>query len=167
MFSLSLVSRTLLSRTLLSRRRHSRKLVSQSITTILLLIVCSFASAADYPNMEGVWRGQVKIIESGIGKGVSSGGMSITESELDVTIEHQLEESFIGKSRSSTTPSSQASTRVWGSIRSNGKEAIFLTGNGGRGQIWFETNTRFEFCVTNLSEETVAAYCAILNKVEP
>jgi hypothetical protein len=132
--------------------------------SLALLSLTSFVSAADYPHMEGTWKGNVRIIESGIAQGVSSGGMNITEAELIVTIEHQVEESFIGKSRSTSTPSNQASTRVWGSIRSNGKEAIFLTGNGGRGQIWFENDTRFEFCVTSESLETVTAYCAVLNK---
>ncbi len=136
------------------------------ITATILLSFASLSIAADYPNMEGNWKGHVRIIESGISKGVSTGGMSLTESELAVTIEHQVEGSFIGKSRNSVMSASQPSTRVWGSIRSNGKEAIFLTGNGGRGQIWFETDTRFEFCVTSSSEETVTAYCAVLNKVE-
>lgn len=137
----------------------------RKIITMILLVLPSMASASDYPEMEGIWKGHVKIIESGIGKGVSSGGMSITETELIVTIEHQFEGSFIGKSRGSTTPSDQPSTRVWGSIRSNGKEAIFVTGNGGRGQIWFEKKTRFEFCVTNSSEGSLTAYCAELDKV--
>ncbi|MFT6438199.1 MAG: hypothetical protein ACJAVI_006285 [Candidatus Azotimanducaceae bacterium] len=133
--------------------------------SLTLLSLTSLVFAADYPHMEGIWKGNVRIIESGIAQGVSSGGMNITETELIVTIEYQVEESFIGKSRSTSTPSSEASTRVWGSIRSNGKEAIFLTGNGGRGQIWFENDTRFEFCVTSESADAVTAYCAVLNKV--
>ena len=56
---------------------------------------------------------------------------------------------------------------VWGAIRSTGQEAVFVTGNGGRGQLWFNRPDRFEFCFANQTPEQMTAYCAVLNKQSP
>ena len=95
---------------------------------------------------------------------VPKGGMEINEVNLVLDVEFQDEESFLGKSRTSATPNDQPSVRVWGTIRSTGDEAIFVTSNGGRGQLWFAGEDEFEFCVANVSEDSATAYCANLAK---
>ena len=56
------------------------------------------------------------------------------------------------------------SIRVWGAIRSTGEEASFITGGGGRGQLWFMGSEKFEYCVTNMQDEVMTAFCGILKK---
>ena len=116
--------------------------------------------------MVGVWEGRVRTVSSGpITEGtVARGGMVINEVDLRVTIEHQDGESFMGKSRSSATPGNQPSPRVWGTIRSDGEEAAFITSNGGRGTLWFASGNQLEYCITNLLEDSFTAYCAELTK---
>ena len=41
---------------------------------------------------------------------------------------------------------------------------MFVTGNGGRGQLWFTSPTRFEFCFANQTPAAMSAYCAVLDK---
>lgn len=145
-----------------------RKSVSSCFSVSLLALCLSGqqVSAADYPDMVGVWEGRVRTVSSGnVTEGtVARGGMVINEIDLKVTIEHQDQESFMGKSRASTTPSDVPSARVWGTIRSNGEEAAFITSNGGRGTLWFESAQTFEYCITNLLENSFTAYCARLTK---
>ena len=132
---------------------------------IMLLLAGSGALAKDYPDMVGVWQGKVRTVQAGVDE-VARGGMLVNEIELKVTIEHQDEESFIGKSRSSAMSFDDPSTIVWGTIRSGGDEAIFVTSNGARGQMWFMGPGRFEYCLTNKTDELATAYCAQLGKVE-
>ena len=58
----------------------------------------------------------------------------------------------------------QRSNPVWGAIRSNGEEALFIVGIGGRGNVWFVNETKFEFCLTGLSDNVISAYCGVLEK---
>ena len=50
--------------------------------TLMLIVPSPTVSAAEYTEMEGVWKGHVKIIEFGIRKGPSSEGMSLKETEF-------------------------------------------------------------------------------------
>lgn len=137
--------------------------------TLILWFCLPYAlisQAAEYPEMVGTWRGDVRIVESGSATEdeVARGGMSIRNVVLEVVIDAQDEETFMGRSRSSSMSSNQPSNRVWGTIRSKGDEAIFITSTGARGQLWFQAPSTFEYCVTNYNEELFTAYCATLDK---
>ena len=124
----------------------------------------SGAWAADYPNMEGVWGGTVSIVSSGdqVRAQVAQGGAVIQRTELKLTVSYQDQEVFMGESMSDA-PGAQP-VPVWGAIRSTGKEAVFVTANGGRGNVWFITPRQFEFCFANQTPEQMSAYCAVLDK---
>ena len=140
------------------------KSIGRSAFALFLLSCLPYpVLAADYPDMVGVWRGDVRLVQAGV-TGIAKGGMMVSDVKTTVTIEAQDGESFMGKTRNTQMTGSQASNRVWGTIRSNGKEAIFITSAGARGQIWFENEKRLEFCVTNLQEKQATAYCAHLDK---
>ena len=137
-----------------------------SVFLAVALFLPTILFAAEYPDMVGVWKGHVRVISSGqnVSDQVASGGAVLSEVDLKLTIDHQDGESFIGTSRSSNTPNNQPSTPVWGAIRSTGKEALFITSNGGRGNLWFGSKDVFEFCITNLNETVISAYCGVLKK---
>jgi len=124
----------------------------------------SGAYAADYPNMEGVWIGTVRTVSSGeqVRSEVARGGALIQELDFRFTVSYQDQEVYMGESISNA-PNTQA-VPVWGAIRSTGTEGVFVTANGGRGNIWFMTPTRFEFCFANQTPEQMSAYCGVLNK---
>ena len=135
---------------------------------VVLAVIFPFSSlfAADYPEMVGTWKGNVRIAESGLtteGE-VAKGGIQISNVVMTVRIDAQDGETFVGKTRTTATPPDQPSPAVWGTIRSGGKEAIFLSENGARGQLWFKDATHFEFCVTSMNETVATAYCAELTK---
>jgi hypothetical protein len=136
------------------------------ISAAVLLFFTQSAISAEYPNMEGRWVGDVRVVTSGTSSQVSSGGAVISESELVFTVDYQDGETFIGRSQSSDTSGSSAGISVWGTIRSTGLEAMFVTSTGGNGLIWFESPTVFEYCYTNVTEESATAYCAVLTKEE-
>ncbi|MCH8265118.1 MAG: hypothetical protein IIC10_06935 [Proteobacteria bacterium] len=136
------------------------------ISAAILLLFTQSAISAEYPNMEGRWVGDIRVVTSGTSGQVSSGGAVISESELVFTVDYQDGETFIGRSQSSDASGSSVSINVWGTIRSTGLEAMFVTSTGGNGLIWFESPTVFEYCYTNVTEETATAYCAVLTKKE-
>ena len=135
---------------------------------VLLLAVFLIASvqAQTFPDMVGKWTGTVQVISSGnIDRDrLDRGGVVITEVELELIIDAQDGETFIGRTRNAAAPASNPGAHVWGSIRSTGREAIFITESGGRGQLWFESDTEFEYCFTNLEEGSITSYCARLHK---
>ena len=131
---------------------------------VLLLFFAGFAFSAEYPNMEGIWVGSIRVVSSDTTGQLSSGGAIISESELVFTVDYQDREAFIGHTRTSSMSSSTASINVWGTIRSNGEEAMFVTSTGGNGLIWFEGPAAFEYCYTSISAESATAYCARLTK---
>lgn len=134
---------------------------------ILLAFITAASQAADYPDMTGTWSGSVRTVSSGeeVRGEVARGGALLQEVDLRVTVDYQDGEVFIGES-SSSAPNSRP-VPVWGAIRSTGQEAVFVTGNGGRGQLWFNSATEFEFCFANQTPEQMAAYCATLSKQVP
>ncbi len=154
--------------------KHRQVLYHQLIEGIILKKLSAFLSvalilpaslfAAEYPDMVGVWKGHIRVVSSGQSDQVASGGAVLSEVDITVTIDHQDGESFIGKSRSSDTPRNQRSTPVWGAIRSTGREAMFVTANGGRGNLWFGEENSFEYCITNLDDSAISAYCGLLTK---
>lgn len=133
-------------------------------SAVLLLVCSQSAIAADYPSMEGVWVANIRVVSSGLPGQVASGGAVITETELILTIDYQDRETFIGRYHSSDVSSSSEDASLWGSIRSNGEEAMFVTSTGGNGLIWFENDTHFEYCYTNVTEEVITAFCAEMTK---
>ena len=134
------------------------------LSCLFLGFVVSGAYAADYPNMEGVWHGTVRTVSSGeqVRAQVARGGALIQKLGLKLTVSYQDQEVFMGETIS-TAPDAQP-VSVWGAIRSTGKEGVFVTANGGRGNIWFTTPTQFEFCFANQTPEQLSAYCAVLDK---
>ncbi|MFT5690909.1 MAG: hypothetical protein ACI92E_000233 [Oceanicoccus sp.] len=126
------------------------------------LLASTHVFASDYPDMLGVWSGNVRIVSSG--EDVAQGGAVISNVDLTVTIEYQDGESFLGSSRAATTAKSQPSLTVWGAMRSTGEEAIFVSSDGSRGQLWMKAKDSFEYCLTNLLDGTFTAYCGILKK---
>lgn len=120
--------------------------------------------AAEYPDMVGVWSGTVRTVSSGeeVRNQVARGGAVIAQVDLTFTVDYQDQEVFTGESRSSSA--NAVPLPVWGAIRSTGQEAVFVTGNGGRGQLWFSSPKSFEYCFANLTQEQMSAYCAVLTK---
>lgn len=133
------------------------------VALLPVLLGSSAVLAEGYPDMVGRWSGQVKVVQAGTGE-VARGGMEIREVELNVDIVAQEGESFMGRTRNSAMGRDQPSNRVWGTIRSTGTEAIFATSAGARGHLWFQGDSQFEFCITNVQEALVTAYCAELQK---
>ena len=136
------------------------------ITVALSLLLANFAYSAEYPNMEGRWVGNIRVVSSDASGRLAAGGAIISESELIFTVDYQEGETFIGRSRTSNMSDSAESISVWGTIRSNGEEAMFVTSTGGTGLIWFDSSNSFEYCYTNITEELATAYCANLIKPE-
>ena len=136
----------------------------RKLLCLLLGSSISAAYAADYPNMEGVWVGTVRTVSSGeqVRTQVARGGALIQVIELTLTVTYQDQEVFIGESISDLPNALPVS--VWGAIRSTGKEGVFVTANGGRGNIWFTTFSQFEYCFANQTPEQMSAYCAVLDK---
>ncbi len=137
--------------------------MSRAIALTFFLLAGS-VHAAEYPNMEGAWMGIVRTVSSGeeVRSQVARGGAVIQEVELTFTVTYQDGEVFTGETRS--TAANSVPLSVWGAIRSTGREAVFVTSNGGRGQLWFSSPTEFEYCYANLTQEQMSAYCAVLAK---
>jgi len=129
------------------------------------LLVTPVVFASEYPDMVGVWNGNVRIVSSG--EDVAKGGAVISNVDLTVTIDYQDGESFLGSSRAATTPKSQESLTIWGAVRSTGGEAIFVSSDGSRGNLWMKGKDSFEYCLTNLLEGVFTAYCGVLTKSLP
>ena len=136
----------------------------KKLMCLLLSFSMSSAYAADYPNMEGVWVGTVRTVSSGeqVRSQVARGGALIQVVELKLTVIYQDEEVFMGESIADL-PDAQP-VPVWGAIRSTGNEGVFVTANGGRGNIWFTAPDKFEFCFANQTPEQMSSYCAVLAK---
>ncbi|MCZ6659425.1 MAG: hypothetical protein O7C67_19240 [Gammaproteobacteria bacterium] len=134
------------------------------LVCLFLGFLVSGAYAADYPNMQGVWAGTVRTLSSGeqVRTQVARGGALIQDIELRLTVNYQDQEVFIGETISDL-PDAQP-VPVWGAIRSTGEEGVFVTANGGRGNIWFTNPSQFEFCFANQTPEQMSAYCAVLDK---
>jgi hypothetical protein len=135
----------------------------QKIATWILLAFPFSAVAQEYPDMVGTWSGGVRVVSSGTGE-VAQGGMLISEMNVRIMIDHQDQESYMGRIRTSQMSSSDPSNRVWGTIRSNGEVALFITSNNASGQLWFNGDSEFEYCTANMQEDIVQAYCARLSK---
>ncbi len=133
--------------------------------TLMVCCCCLSGTAlAEYPDMVGLWTGNVRTVSSGeqVRGQVARGGALIQRVNLRLTVEYQDEEVFMGIS---TTGAADAEpTPVWGAIRSAGDQAVFVNADGGRGQIWFASPTRLEYCFANQTPEQMSAHCAVLEK---
>ncbi|NKB32158.1 MAG: hypothetical protein GKR91_03590 [Pseudomonadales bacterium] len=141
-----------------------KRTILSSLCLISAILVVIQSSAQEYPDMVGFWTGTVRVVSSGGGERLDVGGVTITEIDLELTIDVQDRETFLGRSRTSDTPRDNPGQHVWGSIRSTGEEALFITEVGAQGQIWFSSETSFEYCLTNLVDGTITSYCAQVNK---
>jgi hypothetical protein len=137
------------------------------ITLIIALFFGGAAHAVEYPDMVGLWAGEVQTVSSGeqVSSQVARGGAVIETIHLEFTVSYQDGEVFIGESLSSAAGAEPVP--VWGAIRSTGTQAVFVTDGGGRGQLWFNSPSRFEFCFANQTPEQMSAYCAVLDKQPP
>ena len=133
---------------------------------VSFLLAGSPVFAQEYPDMVGVWKGHIRTVSSGapVDSQVARDGAIISEMDVKVTIDYQDGETYIGKVRDSLMGKNDRSIPVWGAIRSNGKEAMFIIGTGGRGNLWFMGPNKFEYCASNVDEGVVSAYCGILEK---
>jgi len=136
----------------------------KKLIALLVSIFVGNAQGANYPNMEGIWAGTVRTVASGeqVREQVARGGALIQKLNLKLTVTYQDQEVFIGESTSDAVDTEPVS--VWGAIRSTGKEGVFVTANGGRGNIWFTNPNQVEFCFANQTPEQMSAYCAVLMK---
>lgn len=148
----------------LANSAYRASMIPGRLMCLLLGLTMSSAYAANYPDMQGVWEDTVSTVSSGeqVRKQVARGGALIQDIELKLTVNYQSDEVFIGE-LFSNLPDAQP-VPVWGAIRATGKEGVFVTANGGRGDIWFTTPSEFEFCFANQTPEQLSAYCAVLDK---
>ncbi|PCI79190.1 MAG: hypothetical protein COB20_05245 [SAR86 cluster bacterium] len=141
--------------------------------TLHKFFFCSFVlflplslNAQDYPEMEGLWKGHIRMVESPklVSSGLATGGVIISEADLVLTIIAQDGEVFIGTSRLSTMSNDAEPIHVYGSIRSTGTEGLFIDSLGGHGQLWFQDGNNFEYCYSSLGSDSIISYCAKLQK---
>jgi hypothetical protein len=134
----------------------------------LVLVLPFSINAQSYPKMTGVWNGHIRIVESPNLEDIrlAVGGVMISEVDLELTIVAQDEEVFIGSSRLSNMASDAEPIHVYGSVRSTGKEGLFIDSLGGHGQMWFQDDDKFEFCYTSLTGGSIISYCAELEKAK-
>lgn len=132
---------------------------------VILTLFSLTARSENYPDMVGVWKADLRTISSS-GE-VARGGMVVSEVTATVTIDFQDREVFLGKVRLSSMGKNDPSVKMWGAIRSNGEEAMFIGDDGTRGPIWFKDEKTYEFCVTNLSDDgAMMGYCGVFEKQE-
>ncbi len=133
---------------------------------LLLLILPLSLFGQSYPEMTGLWKGHIRIVTSPnlSSDDLVAGGVIISEADLELTIIAQDGEVFMGTSRLSTMESGSAPIRVYGAIRSTGKEGLFIDSLGGHGQLWFEDSNNFEYCYSSLGTASIVSYCAKLQK---
>lgn len=134
--------------------------------SFLVLVLPQSLYAQNYPEMTGLWKGHIRIVTS---PNLSSddlveGGVIISEVDLELTIIAQDGEVFIGRSRLSSMARDAESIHVYGSIRSTGREGLFIDSLGGHGQLWFEDSNNFEYCYSSLGTASIVSYCAKLQK---
>jgi hypothetical protein len=134
--------------------------------SLFVLILPLSLNAQDYPEMTGLWKGHIRMVESPnlSESGLVAGGVIISEADLELTIMAQDGEVFIGTSRLSTMASEADVIHVYGSVRSTGREGLFIDSLGGHGQLWFQDRNNFEYCYTSLSSDSIISYCAKLQK---
>lgn len=140
--------------------------LSKYVCYFFALVLPISLSAQQYPEMTGVWKGQIRIVESpNLDKiRLQVGGVIIREVDITLTIVAQDGEVFIGSSRLSNMASNAKPIHVYGSIRSTGTQGLFIDSLGGHGQLWFKDENSFEYCYTSMVDGTITSYCARLQK---
>lgn len=131
---------------------------------IFLVLLANLSYGADYPSMTGQWIGTIRTVSTGeqVRTQVARGGALIQDQEIRMDVSYQDREVFIGETTSNLPNATPIS--IWGAIRSTGKEGVFVTANGGRGNIWFTAPGVMEFCFANQTQEQMSAYCGMLRK---
>lgn len=133
---------------------------------VLTLAFSVSLNAQEYPEMTGVWKGHIRLVSSpNLNETrLDVGGVIISEADIELTILVQDGEVFVGSSRLSTMASDAESIHVYGSIRSTGREGLFIDSLGGHGKLWFEDENSFEYCYTSFVSGSITSYCAKLRK---
>lgn len=134
--------------------------------SLVLTILPLSLHAQNYPEMTGLWKGHIRIVTSPnlSSDDLAARGVIISEVDLELTIIAQDGEVFIGTSRLSSMSRDADPIHVYGSIRSTGREGLFIDSLGGHGQLWFEDANNFEYCYSSLGTESIVSYCAKLQK---
>lgn len=132
----------------------------------LTLVLSVSINAQEFPEMTGVWKGHIRLVSSpNLNETrLDVGGVLISEVDIELTIIVQDGEVFVGSSRLSNMASDADSIHVYGSIRSTGREGIFIDSLGGHGKLWFEDDDNFEYCYTSFVSGSITSYCAKLQK---
>jgi hypothetical protein len=116
--------------------------------------------------MTGLKKGHIRIVTSPNLRSddLVPGGVVIREAGLELTIIAQDGEVFIGFSRVSTMARGAEPIHVYGSVRSTGREGIFIDSLRGHGQLWFEDNNNFEYSYSSPGTDSIISYCAKLQQ---
>ena len=93
--------------------------------------------------MTGIWKGHMRIVTSPNLRSddLVAGGVVINEADLELTIIAQDGEVFIGSSQLSTMARAAKPIHVYGSVRSTGREGIFIESLCGHGSSDSKTTT--------------------------
>lgn len=136
----------------------------RKLLCVFFVLLANLSHGAEYPDMTGQWIGNIRTVSTGeqVRTQVARGGALIQDQEISMQVSHQDQEVFMGETTSSLPNSMPVS--IWGAIRSTGKEGVFVTANGGRGNIWFTSPGTMEFCFANQTQEQMSAYCGVLRK---
>jgi hypothetical protein len=131
---------------------------------VFFVLLANLSYSADYPDMTGQWIGTIRTVSTGeqVRAQVARGGALIQDQEIHMDVSYQDREVFIGETTANVPDSTPIS--IWGAIRSTGKEGVFVTANGGRGNIWFTAPGTIKFCFANQTQEQMSAYCGMLRK---
>ena len=116
---------------------------SQILFFILVLILPHSLNARSYPEMTGLKKGHIRIVTSPNLRSddLVAGGVVISEADLELTIIAQDGEVFIGSSQLSTMARGAKPIQVYGSVRSTGREGIFIESLRGHGSSDSKTTT--------------------------
>ena len=144
-----------------------RSLRIVAAVTGLALAACDAApregqSAASYPDLRGTWTTVVRAIYSGE-EGphdfpVSEQPINVASLRFRIEIEFQDGALFYG-----TVKSTGEAERLFGAIRSDGKEAVYTTPLG-RGVMYLHSPDEIESCATRGTPRSLLATCNILTR---
>jgi hypothetical protein len=120
------------------------------------------AGEAVYPDLRGSWTTTVRAIYSGSEGphdfGAQPQPINVASLRFTVTIEFQDGALFYG-----TVQSTGEAERLFGAIRSDGKEAVYTTSLG-QGTFYFRSADEMESCSTRGTYRSLLATCNVLHR---
>lgn len=130
--------------------------------TGITLAACEGEPAASYPDLRGTWTTEVRAIYSGE-EGphdfpVSEQPINVASLRFRIEIEFQDGALFYG-----TVKSTGEAERLFGAIRSDGKEAVYTTPLG-RGVMYVRSPDEIESCATRGTPRSLLATCNIMTR---